>query len=87
MGKLDKIGQSEHWKGKLDRARTSYKNGPFPGPMVGNVSVPMFLKPETLFSPTLTKLTFMISILYGISQFHTDDDDDNKNQLDYEINQ
>jgi hypothetical protein len=29
----------------MDRARTSSKNGPFSGPMVGDVSVAMFLKP------------------------------------------
>jgi len=31
MGKLDEIGQSEHWEGEIDRARTSSKNGPFSG--------------------------------------------------------
>ena len=36
MGKLDEIGQSEHWEGEMDRTRTSSKNGPFSGPMVGN---------------------------------------------------
>jgi hypothetical protein len=47
MGKLDEIGQSEHWEGEMGRARTSSKNDRFTGPMVGDVSVsvPMFLKP------------------------------------------
>jgi len=29
MGKLDEIGQSEHWQGEMDRARTSSKNDLF----------------------------------------------------------
>ena len=56
MGKLDEIGQSEHWEGEMDRTRTSSKNGPFSGPMVGDVSVPIFLKPGMFICTNTDKI-------------------------------